>query len=40
VLAQLGHPKAVAREMVERVLSRGDGTEALTPEAIVELALR
>lgn len=40
VLAQLGHPKAVAREMVERALSRSDLPEKPTPEAIVELALR
>ncbi|MBM4098617.1 MAG: hypothetical protein FJ260_01485 [Planctomycetes bacterium] len=40
VLAQLGHPKAVAREMVERALSRSDVPEKPTPEAIVELALR
>ena len=40
VLAQLGHPKAVAREMVERALSRSDVPENPTPEAIVELALR
>ena len=40
VLAQLGHPKAAARDMVERVLAREDLPKDATPDAIVELALR
>jgi hypothetical protein len=40
VLAQLGHSKPVARDMVERVLAREDLPADPTPNAIVELALR
>jgi Holliday junction DNA helicase RuvA len=40
VLAQLGHPKPAARDMVERVLAREDLPKDATPDAIVELALR
>jgi len=40
VLAQLGHPKAAARDMVERVLAREDLPKDATPDAIVERALR
>lgn len=40
VLAQLGHPKTVARDMVERVMAREDLPKDPTPDAIVELALR
>ena len=40
VLAQLGHPKTIARDMVERVMAREDLPKDPTPDAIVELALR
>ena len=40
VLAQLGHPKPAARDLVERVLAREDLPKDATPDAIVELALR
>lgn len=40
VLAQLGHSKPAARDMVERVLAREDLPKDPTPDAIVELALR
>jgi Holliday junction DNA helicase RuvA len=40
VLAQLDHPKTIARDMVERVMAREDLPKDPTPDAIVELALR
>ena len=40
VLAQLGHSKPVARDMIERVLAREDLPSDATPEALVERALR
>lgn len=40
VLAQLGHSKPAARDMIERVLGREDVPGDPTAEALVELALR
>ena len=40
VLAQLGHSKPAARDMIERVLGRDDVPGDPTAEALVELALR
>ena len=40
VLAQLGHSKPAARDMIERVLSREDLPDDPTPEVLVERALR
>jgi hypothetical protein len=40
VLAQRGHSKPAARDMIERVLSREDLPDDPTPEVLVERALR